>query len=72
LNLNPAVAFAQDEKTFGKTACPEFLSITRKVTAGRRTHWAVIPASGNPCQEKTLSSHMFAMGLRLRGDGAAS
>jgi hypothetical protein len=27
--------------------------------------------SGNPCLEKTLSSHMFAMGLRLRGDGAA-
>jgi hypothetical protein len=42
--LNPAVAFAQDAKTFGETACPELLSITRKVIAGRRTHWAVIPA----------------------------
>jgi hypothetical protein len=30
-----------------------------------------IPAlGGNPCLEKTLSSHMFAMGLRLRGDDA--
>jgi hypothetical protein len=44
LILNPAVAFAQDAKTFGETACPQFLSITRKVIAGRRTHWAVIPA----------------------------
>jgi hypothetical protein len=44
LNLIPAVAFAQDAKTFGETACPKFLSITRKAIAGRRTHWAVIPA----------------------------
>jgi hypothetical protein len=27
--------------------------------------------SGNPCLEKTLSLHLFAMGLRLRGDDAA-
>jgi hypothetical protein len=44
LILNPAVAFAEDAKTFGKTACPQFLSITRKAIAGRRTHRAVIPA----------------------------
>jgi hypothetical protein len=42
--LNPAVAFAQDAKTFGETACPELLSITRKAIAGRRTHSAGIPA----------------------------
>jgi hypothetical protein len=70
-SLNPAVAFAQGAKTFGETACPEFLSITRKVIAGRRTHWAVIPANANPCLERTLSSHMSDMGLRPRGDGAA-
>jgi hypothetical protein len=42
--LNPAFAFAHDAKASGETACPEFLSITRKVIAGRRTHWAVVPA----------------------------
>jgi hypothetical protein len=42
--LYPAAAFAQDAKTFGETACPQFLSITRKAIAGRRTHRAVIPA----------------------------
>jgi hypothetical protein len=68
--LNPAVAFAQDAKTFGETICSQFLSITRKAIGDRRTHWAVIPA--NPCLEKTLSSHMFDMGLRLRGDDAAA
>jgi hypothetical protein len=53
LILNPAVAFAQDAKTFGETACPEFLSITRKVIAGRRTHSAVIPAkAGIHAQKK--------------------
>jgi hypothetical protein len=51
-NLNPAVAFAQDAKTFGEKACPEFLSITRKAIAGRRTHWAVIPAKAGIHAEK--------------------
>jgi hypothetical protein len=45
MNLNPAVAFAQDAKTFGETICSQFLSITRKVIGDLRTHWAVIPAN---------------------------
>jgi hypothetical protein len=45
INLNPAIVFAQDAKAFGETACPQFLSITRKVTGHRRTHRTVIPAN---------------------------
>jgi hypothetical protein len=71
LILNPAVALAQNAKTFGETICSQFLSITRKVIAGRRTHSAVIPANANPYLEKTLSPHMLAIGLHLREDGAA-
>jgi hypothetical protein len=44
MNLNPAVAFAQDVKTFGETVCSQFLSVTRKVAGNPRTRGAVIPA----------------------------
>jgi hypothetical protein len=56
INLNPAVAFAQDAKTFGETACPEFLSITRKAIAGRRTHCAVIPAKAGIHAKKSAAT----------------
>jgi hypothetical protein len=43
--INPAVAFAQDAKTFGETVCSQFLSVTRKVGGNPRTRRAVIPAN---------------------------
>jgi hypothetical protein len=59
------------QKHSAKQYARRFLSVTRKAIGGRRTHWAVIPAKANPCRKKTLPSYMFAMGLRLREDGAA-